>query len=130
MLNKDASKKIVRPPALILLGAFFLQLTFTLTLTLSAAFAASSLHRADMRITGSSCATCLIRLEKKLRETPGVLKVVVSIYKPFNASVIYDKSKTDWPKIDQTLQSESVKAADFKDVSVDKVPLILEPSSK
>ena len=85
------------------------------------------LHRVDMLIAGSSCATCLIRLEKKLRAEKGVLKVVVSIFKPFKAAVIYDQTQTNWKTINQVLEGEKVTAANFKDDHINDVPLVLEP---
>jgi copper chaperone CopZ len=85
------------------------------------------LHRVDMQVAGSSCATCLIRLEKKLKAEKGVLKVVVSIFKPFKSAVIYDETQTNWQTINKVLEGEKVTAADFKDTPINDVPLVLEP---
>ncbi len=87
----------------------------------------AGLHRVDMVVSGSSCAACLIRLEKKLRAEKGVLKVVVSIYKPYKAVVIYDQHATNWPAINKVLESEKVTATDFKDSIISDIPLVLQP---
>jgi hypothetical protein len=84
------------------------------------------LHRVDMQLAGSSCATCLIRLEKKLKAEKGVLKVVVSIFKPFKSTVIYDQAQTNWKTINQILEGEKVTATNFKDAPINDVPLVLE----
>jgi copper chaperone CopZ len=85
------------------------------------------LHRVDMQVTGSSCATCLIRLEKKLKAEKGVLKVVVSIFKPFKAVLIYDRAQTNWSTINKVLEEEKVTAAHFSDDHINDVPLVLAP---
>jgi copper chaperone CopZ len=89
--------------------------------------AKAQLHRVDMLVQGSSCAACLIRIEKKLKAEKGVLKVVVSIFKPFKAALIYDASRTNWKTINKVLTGEKVTAANFKDSPVPDVPLVLEP---
>ncbi|MBS1994576.1 MAG: heavy-metal-associated domain-containing protein [Cyanobacteria bacterium SZAS LIN-3] len=89
--------------------------------------AKAQLHRVDMLVQGSSCAACLIRIEKKLKAEKGVLKVVVSIFKPFKASLIYDASRTNWKTINKVLAGEKVTAANFRDSPVSDVPLVLEP---
>ena len=89
--------------------------------------AAVKMQRSDFDVQGSSCATCLIRLEKKLKATPGVLKAVVSIYKPFHAAVIYDPQKTDWAKVSTVFTAEKVQAGNLKQSAIDEIPLVLEP---
>ncbi|MBU6454344.1 MAG: hypothetical protein KGS72_21380 [Cyanobacteria bacterium REEB67] len=86
-----------------------------------------SLQRVDWQVVGSSCATCLIRLEKKLRATAGVVKVVVSIYKPFNAALIYDRDQVSWTKIKAVMDSEKVGVANLKEAGISDLPLVLEP---
>jgi copper chaperone CopZ len=86
-----------------------------------------TLLRVDWQVTGSSCATCLIRLEKKLRATPGVRKVVVSIFKPFNAALVYEKDQTSWTKIKTVMDSEKVGTANLKEATISDLPLVLEP---
>jgi glyceraldehyde-3-phosphate dehydrogenase/erythrose-4-phosphate dehydrogenase len=84
------------------------------------------LHRADLIVAGSSCATCLIRLEKKLKAEKGIVKVVVSILRPFKAVIIYDETETNWTTINKVLEGEKVSATNLKDVPVADVPLVLE----
>ncbi len=86
-----------------------------------------TLHRVDMIVSGSSCATCLIRLEKKLRAEKGVVKVVVSILKPFKSVVIYDSAVSNWTTINKVLEGEKVTATGLKDTAIAEIPLVLEP---
>jgi len=87
----------------------------------------AALHRVDMQVVGSSCAACLIRIEKKLKAEKGVVKVVVSIFKPFKSAIIYDSSRTNWKKISKVLQGEKVTAGQLTDIPINDVPLVLEP---
>jgi len=89
--------------------------------------AKTMLHRVDMQVEGSSCASCLIRLEKKIRAEKGVLKVVVSIYRPYKSAVVYDPAQTNWQLINRALESEKVTAAHFTDTAINEIPLVLQP---
>jgi copper chaperone CopZ len=80
-----------------------------------------------MSVSGSSCATCLIRLEKKLKAEKGVVKVVVSILRPFKSVVIYDERVTNWTTINKVLEDEKVTATGLKDTAIAEIPLVLEP---
>jgi hypothetical protein len=86
-----------------------------------------ALHRVDMIVSGSSCATCLIRLEKKLKAEKGVVKVVVSILRPFKSVVIYDSGVTNWTTINKVLEGEKVTATGLKDTTIAEIPLVLDP---
>jgi cation transport ATPase len=94
---------------------------------LAAAPHKTAIHRVDMQVAGSSCATCLMRLEKKLKAEKGVIKAVVSIFKPYRAAIIYDESQTKWANINKVLESEKVSAANFQDTPIKDVPLVLDP---
>jgi len=110
----------------LLAGLIFCALTSAVNLSAQAAEKAD-LHRVDMQVLGSSCAACLIRLEKKLKAEKGVVKVVVSIFKPFKSAIIFDASRTNWKKINQVLAAEKVRADKFRETTVGSVPLVLEP---
>ncbi len=87
----------------------------------------SSLHRADFRVEGASCVTCLRRVAKALRETKGVLKADVSIYKPHWSIVIYDSKATNFDKISAVTKTEKVKFAGLEDKPLAEMPLIVIP---
>lgn len=91
---------------------------------------ASGLRRADFMITGVSCATCLMRIERSLQAAPGVKKAAVSILKPYGALVIYDSKKTSIERILKTADKEPVHSKDMNDVPIDKIPLVVVPKYK
>lgn len=90
---------------------------------------AKGLKRVDLVVTGSSCASCLIRIEKKLRTTPGVLKAMVSVYRPYPAVVIYNSDKTSLAALKKVLESEKASAEKTVEVQVKEVPALLLPAS-
>jgi len=89
---------------------------------------AKGLKRVDLVVSGSSCASCLIRIEKKLRATPGVLKAMVSVYRPYAAVVIYNSDKTSLAALKQVLESEKAGAEKIVEVQVKEVPALLLPA--
>ncbi len=101
-----------------------------LTLILLHPVSAKGLRRVDLIVAGSSCASCLIRIEKKLRTTPGVLKAMVSVYRPYAAVVIYNSDKTSLAALKTVLESEKASAEKIVEVQVKEVPALLLPSGK
>lgn len=91
---------------------------------------AKGLRRVDMVVSGSSCASCLIRIEKKLKATPGVLKAMISVYRPYSAVVIYDSAKTSISSINKILAEEKAGSEQVVDISIKAVPALLMPASK
>lgn len=92
--------------------------------------ALAAMTRVDMVITGSSCAACLIRIEKKLKAQPGVLKAMVSIYKPYSAIIIYDSSRTSIGALSKIVSKENAVAARVVEEKVSAVPTLLIPKYK
>jgi copper chaperone CopZ len=90
---------------------------------------AKGLKRVDLVVSGSSCASCLIRIEKKLRTTPGVLKAMVSVYRPYPAVIIYNSERTSLVALKKVLESEKAGAEKIVEVQVKEVPALLLPSS-
>lgn len=90
---------------------------------------AKGLKRVDLVVSGSSCASCLIRIEKKLRATPGVLKAMVSVYRPYPAVVVYNSDKTSLAALKKVLESEKASAEKIVEVQVKEVPALLLPAS-
>ncbi len=90
----------------------------------------ASLHRADLVVAGSSCAACLIRIEKKLKARPGVLKAMVSIYRPYAAIVVYDNAKTSIKDLTKVFAAENASANKVVDHEIKEVPVLLLPLYK
>lgn len=87
-----------------------------------------SLHRVDFRVEGASCVTCLRRIAKTLRDSKGVLKSDVSIYKPYWSIVIYDAKTTNFQKLaEPIIKAESVKFQEVEDKPIAELPLIVIP---
>lgn len=90
---------------------------------------AAGLRRFDFLVKGSSCAACLIRLEKRLRCAPGVVKATVSIYKPFAAVVIIDPAKCSRKEIVRVLALEKTRPEPIMEEEIATVPLLLTPKA-
>lgn len=88
-----------------------------------------SLVRADLQFVGSSCASCLMRVEAKLNKAPGVVKAAVSIYYPYPAIIIYDPSKTSLAKIKTAIAGEPARFDKLVERPIDKVPDVLMPDT-
>lgn len=86
-----------------------------------------SLHRVDFRVEGASCVACLRRVAKGMRETKGVLKADVSIYKPYWAIAIYDAKETNFEKISAIAKAEKVRFAAVEDKAIAEMPIIVIP---
>lgn len=97
-------------------------------LTATSAYA-KGLRRVDMVVSGSSCASCLIRIEKKLKATPGVLKAMVSVYRPYAAVIVYDSTKTSISAINKILAEEKAGSDQVVEVSIKTVPALLMPAT-
>jgi hypothetical protein len=93
----------------------------------SKAASKQKLRRADFRVTGASCVTCLRRIGRTMRAQPGVLKGDVSIFKPYWAVVVYDSNQTDMDKIYASLSHEKVKFDDVEVKEISSLPLIVIP---
>ncbi|MBX9685616.1 MAG: hypothetical protein K2X27_02875 [Candidatus Obscuribacterales bacterium] len=85
------------------------------------------LHRADFRVSGASCVSCLRRVGKTIREQNGVIKGDVSIFKPYWAIVIYDSAKTNLDKIYESVKAEKIRFDEIEDKAIDSVPTIVIP---
>lgn len=86
-----------------------------------------SLHRVDFKVEGASCVTCLRRVAKAMRETKGVLKADVSIYKPYWAIAIYDAKATNFQKISEIAKVEKVRFTQVEDKAIAQMPLVVIP---
>ncbi len=86
-----------------------------------------TLHRADFRIEGASCVTCLRRIAKTFRDSKGVIKADVSVFRPYWSIVIYDSNQTSMPKLSDSIKKENVKFQELEDKPIQSVPLIIIP---
>lgn len=116
-----------------ILGAFALSLLVLVSASnWSAATAApqsTNLRRADFRVEGASCVSCLRRIAQTLKAQKGVLKADVSIYRPYWAIVIYDAKQTGFPTLKEAIKNENVKLTEFEEKTISEVPLIVIPKS-
>lgn len=80
-----------------------------------------------MLVTGSSCVTCLMRIEREIKAVAGVSKAAVSIYKPYAAVIIYDPAKTNLTQIKQSLKGEPVVIKTVHEEDLEKVPAVIAP---
>lgn len=87
------------------------------------------LRRVDFRLAGTSCAACVKKAGKLLREQPGVLKIDISLLEPHNGVLIYDKNVTDLEALSHALSlaPEKVKMIDIAESVLDKLPFVLLP---
>lgn len=88
---------------------------------------AGSLRRSDFRIVGSTCPACLRRISRALKESPGVLRSDVSIYRPYRSFVIYDSRQTSLSKLAGMLGGERVSFAEVYDRAILSLPDFVVP---
>ncbi|MBS1953021.1 MAG: hypothetical protein JST89_02485 [Cyanobacteria bacterium SZAS-4] len=90
---------------------------------------AKALHRLDFKITGKSCAACLLGIQKRIGTVPGAIKAAVQLQAPYAAVVLFDASKTNQKAIFSKAQ-ETVPEVSFvsiEDTAIAKVPTVLVP---
>jgi mono/diheme cytochrome c family protein/copper chaperone CopZ len=90
---------------------------------------ADGLRRLDFRITGKSCAVCLLGIQKRVKAMPGVVKVAVMLKAPYGVSIIYESAKTDQQKLLAAVKQgdPKIKPLDVNDCSIAKMPAALIP---
>jgi len=90
-----------------------------------------ALHRLDFRVTGSSCASCLGRIRRRIDQLKGVYEVAVAIKAPYGVAVIYDSTKTTKEKLMEGGKKGEKLDVQFMDVIDETVvgepPMILIP---
>lgn len=90
---------------------------------------AKALHRLDFKITGKSCAACLLGIQKRISTVPGAIKAAVQLQAPYAAVVLFDASKTNQKAL-FVKAKETVPEVNFEsveDTAIDKVPIVLVP---
>jgi copper chaperone CopZ len=78
--------------------------------TASASISPATLQTAELKITGMDCPVCSGVIQRKLLETPGVVKAEVR-YPAGSATVRFDSSKTDTSKLIAVVKDTGYKAA-------------------
>ncbi|MGH9554084.1 MAG: hypothetical protein ACRD3W_32195 [Terriglobales bacterium] len=88
-----------------------------------------ALHRMDFLVTGKSCATCLLGIQRRMTSTPGVARAAVMLKKPYAAVCIYDFSQLKQDLILKNAKGNErqVKFEQIEDAPIDKLPVILLP---
>lgn len=92
-------------------------------------FNAKTLRRLDFKVVGKSCAVCLMGIQKKVKDMPGVVKAAVMLKRPYGAVIVYDSSKTTKDKLLEKARSQDkeVKIEQITDFSIQKLPTVLIP---
>ena len=78
--------------------------------TAAASISPATLQTAELKITGMDCPVCSGVIQRKLLETPGVMKAEVR-YPADSATVQFDSSKTDTSKLIAVVKDTGYKAA-------------------
>jgi len=89
----------------------------------------NALHRLDFKITGKSCAVCLLGIQKRVNSVPGSIKAAVQLQSPYAAVVLYDSSKTNQKALLAKAQETvpEVKFVSIEDTAIAKIPTVLVP---
>jgi copper chaperone CopZ len=97
--------------------------------TNTASLKMSALHRMDFVVSGTSCATCVLRVQKRLQDAPGIAKVAVMLRRPFAGVLIYDSTKQDTNKLTMIAsgQEKNIKLDKVEDAAIARIPLVLVP---
>lgn len=90
---------------------------------------AKALRRLDFKITGKSCAVCLLGIQKRMAAVPGAIKAAVQLQSPYAAVVLFDSSKTNQKALlAKAKESEpDVKFESIEETTIDKLPIVLVP---
>ncbi|HEY9733187.1 MAG TPA: hypothetical protein V6C89_14815 [Drouetiella sp.] len=93
------------------------------------AYNPKALHRLDFKITGKSCAVCLLGIQKRITSVPGSIKAAVQLQSPYAAVVLYDSSKTTQKALLAKAQETvpEVKFVSIEDNAIDRAPTVLVP---
>lgn len=104
-------------------------LVSTTTDTKTPSYNAKALHRLDFKITGKSCAVCLLGIQKRISTVPGAIKAAVQLQAPYAAVVLFDASKTNQKALLDKAK-ETVPEVNFESIentAIAKVPTVLVP---
>lgn len=74
----------------------------------------SSDTRASFTIVGTDCYTCVERMKRKFKRVPGVKKVYIMCWEPYEAFVNFDSTKTSWPQIAAAIADEKAQLTNVK----------------
>ena len=74
----------------------------------------SSDTRASFTIVGTDCYTCVERMKRKFKRVPGVKKVYIMCWEPYEAFVNFDSTKTSWSQIAHAIADEKAQLVNVK----------------
>ncbi|HEY9869266.1 MAG TPA: heavy-metal-associated domain-containing protein [Candidatus Obscuribacterales bacterium] len=89
----------------------------------------SRFSRVDFQVRGSTCVACIRRVAKKLQSARGVVLADVSIFKPYPAVLVYDRSKTNFQEIRLAVKDEPVRFEQVEESALSTVPAVVLPRS-
>ncbi|MBS2005876.1 MAG: heavy-metal-associated domain-containing protein [Cyanobacteria bacterium SZAS TMP-1] len=95
------------------------------------AAAVKGLHRLDFRLEHATCPSCILKVRKALRATPGIEKCEIALRKPYGGVVIFDPAKVNAEKMQVVAReadpNKRVELADLLDQPITTIPALLLP---
>ena len=87
------------------------------------------MRRLDFRIEGKSCAACLLSIQRKLTNLPGVKGAVVMLKRPFGVSIIYQQDQIKKEEILAIVRSKesNIKILEISDMAIKTMPSLVIP---
>jgi copper chaperone CopZ len=89
------------------------------------------LHRLDFRLEKASCATCILKVRKALRESPGVVACEISIKKPYGGVLFFNPAKMNIDKVRTAAMAadphHKVQVVEPLEKAVPRVPSLIVP---
>ncbi|MBX9878421.1 MAG: heavy-metal-associated domain-containing protein [Candidatus Obscuribacterales bacterium] len=85
---------------------------------------AQALHHAKFRVPGASCISCIRRLEREVRQTPGVILAHAVKTSPFIMELYYDSNILKLTTIFDSLKAEGYIVSDVLNEPVNSIPAL------
>lgn len=107
------------------LAVVFCLLFFIFSINLgyaSNAAATQALHHAKFRVPGASCISCIRRLEREMRQKPGVILAHAVKTSPFVMEIYYDGNILKLNTIFDSLKAEGYTVSDVLNEPVSSIP--------
>lgn len=88
------------------------------------ASSSQALHHAKFRVPGASCISCIRRLEREVRQTPGVILAHAVKTSPFIMELYYDGNILKLTTIFDSLKAEGYLVSDVLNEPVNSIPAL------
>ncbi len=88
----------------------------------SAKKAQVSLRRAEFYVGHAGCGVCIRRMERVLRQAPGVRKAEIDVRRPFAAIIYFDAAKTSLQRLWQPFAEQGYTLVELRIDRIAKVP--------